>query len=558
MKKKALGRITALGIAALTAVPAFSIVASAEVTVTSAWRIPTGKDAYGVYTYAYYNSQAEANAANTYNENGNKIAPVSVTSIPNISVGSNIYITSGGQILPGTAPDGAVAGKWGGSASSGTSSGTSTGSGGYTFDNVPSTYRYATSKRYKSRATGRWYPNLTMLGAIEGSGIIYEEENLPANSPSWSSTNQYFDYTQGVYTNSSSGTVLVSSSNYSGYSNNYYSSTYRYYSSRTGLFYTTNADAVAASGGYASYVTDYYTNSSSTRTSTYIYYSRYTGRYYATREAAVIASGDNASYVDGTGNYTVYYSPYTGRYYDSYSAASAATPAGYTVRTITNSVYSASYLNTYGYNGYYDSYYYGYYNDPNYYYYYYLMGNNSTTNTKDTSTVTIGNYKGWTNVARVINAAKAGSSYTVDMQTETEIPTTVLTALKGKNIDMNFRFSGGAVLTINGNDITNTAAISPVIKYQSTSIPSTLKKKAVKANSGVSSSQFTINGGSFGADASVTIKFNTKRAGCSAKLYRYNSSANTLSLVSRSAVQSNGQCKFDNVKQGGEYIVVLS
>ena len=46
MKKKTLGRITALGIAALTAVPTFSIVASADVTVsnnvtvTSLWAVP--------------------------------------------------------------------------------------------------------------------------------------------------------------------------------------------------------------------------------------------------------------------------------------------------------------------------------------------------------------------------------------------------------------------------------------------------------------------------------------------------------------------------------------
>ncbi|MDE6131983.1 MAG: hypothetical protein K2G04_01200 [Oscillospiraceae bacterium] len=234
------------------------------------------------------------------------------------------------------------------------------------------------------------------------------------------------------------------------------------------------------------------------------------------------------------------------------------------MRTITNSAYTASYLNTYGYgyNGYYNGFYNGYY-DPNYYYYYYLLGGNTglggtSTTTKDTSTVTIGNLKGWTNVARTITAAKAGSSYTVNMKTETEIPETVLKALKGKNVTISFKLSNGAVFTLNGNDITSTSAISPVVKYGSTSIPSSLKKKAVKANDGVSSSQFTINGGSFGATASLTVKFNSKRAGCSAKLYRYNASENTLSLVSRSAVQSNGQCEFDNVKQGGEYLVVLS
>ncbi|MDE6131982.1 MAG: hypothetical protein K2G04_01195 [Oscillospiraceae bacterium] len=125
MKKKTFGRIAALSIAALTAVPTFSIVASAEVSVTSAWRIPVSKDVYGSFTYAYYNSKAEADAANLYTDSatGNKIAPVSVTSIPNIKVGDAIHIDSSGKILPGAATAGTIAGKWGGSSSSGSSTG---------------------------------------------------------------------------------------------------------------------------------------------------------------------------------------------------------------------------------------------------------------------------------------------------------------------------------------------------------------------------------------------------------------------------------------------------
>lgn len=559
MKKKTLGRVAALSIATVSAVPTFSIVASADQTVSAitAYRIAVGVNTSGTVVYEYYDSKDKAEtAAGNITVNGGNPTVTTVTSIPFITNGDKYYVdsTSGKivELASGAAtPNGEtifVYNNYSGNM----------GAGSVNINNITSYYadpNYA----YQSQITGYWYPNLqAMYQAEQNLGSNQYNRKELNDGEKWTTTKRYFVWSGsgGYYTDRSSTDTMYIYNNtgVSGYTSNYYSSTYRYYSTYTGLFYTTSEEArLASPNNSSSYVVDYYTNSSSTRSSSYPYYSRYTGRYYATREAAVIASGDNSSYVDGTGSYTVYFSPYTGRYYDTLSAAQAATPSGYTVRTITNSVHSASYLNTYG-N-------YGYYNDP-YYYYYYGLGGwgglGTTTASKDTSKVTIGKYTGWTTVNKVINSARSGATYAVEMNTETEIPEDVLKTLKGKNVNIQFKFSNGAYITLNGNDITSTTAFSPFIKYGQTSIPSSLKKKAVKANSGVTSSQFTVNGGSFGAEASVTVKFNSRRAGCSAKLYRYNASANTLSLVSRSAVQSSGYCTFDDVKQGGEYIVVLS
>ncbi|MDE5859108.1 MAG: hypothetical protein K2H23_01760, partial [Oscillospiraceae bacterium] len=63
---------------------------------------------------------------------------------------------------------------------------------------------------------------------------------------------------------------------------------------------------------------------------------------------------------------------------------------------------------------------------------------------------------------------------------------------------------------------------------------------------------------SFGSSADVTVKFATKRAGCTARLYRYNSDRNSLSLVDKSTVNSSGKCTFDGVTKGGDYVIVLS
>lgn len=534
MKKKTLGRIAALSIAAVTAVPTFSIVASADVTVNNnvtvgnLWAVPVYSGT-SIVGYNYYDTKSHAEA----NANPN---PTTGAVDAAISVQPSVLFTSIGQKFDINAVTGQIT-----LSSTGAYTYNGTGSSGGTTTVAPGSFgTLASGTSYL--AGGRWYPNLQAVHAALGPNATYTA-HTPFPAYSVSTGFIYFNTNDGNYTNNpSGGTIEMTGTTSNYYYNQYYvPSGYRYasnttyYSPETHTYYP-NLEALRAAVGYNT--TNYTTSTPAagySYSSTNHYFDPTNGNYYST------SGGNRVSVTSGTAtNYYGYYSTVTGKYYDTYAAALSAS-GGDTSKVIYG----------YGYNGMYD------YTNP-YYYYYGLGGYGWTTTTKDTSKVTIGNLRGWTAVTRTINSAKTGASYTVNMKTETEIPESVLKALKGKNIDISFKFSNGAVITINGTDITSTSAISPTVKYGSTSIPSSLKKKAVKANSGVSSSQFTINGGSFGVSASVTVKFNSKRAGCSAKLYRYNSSDNTLSLISRSAVQSNGQCAFDNVKQGGEYIVVLS
>lgn len=540
MKKKTLGRIAALSIAAVSAVPTFSIAASAaEVGVTSisVFKIITGFN-NGTPVYSYYDTEAHANNNAITGSDGSQSTASSATSVPYITNGDKFYFDPrNGELKEVTssdpAPEGVVVYVY-----NGTNSSSSSSSSNYYG------YHYATDQVYYSSSTNRYYPNRQAYYAdSRNSGTTPTVTDLTSNNK-WNSSHRYFNYIGGYYTNVESGNTEYIYGYYgSGYYSQYvipsgytYASNTSYYSPETGTWYP-NLEALRAAVGYntTNYSTKTPASYSHAYSSTNHYFNPEDGLYYSS------SGGHRVNVSSGTTSTTYrYYSVVTGQYYNTYNEALTAS-GGVTsyVRTISSNSY--------------------YYDDPYYYYYYYGLGGSTTTAaTNDTSKVKIGKYTGWTTVTKVINSARSGATYAVEMNTETEIPTSVLTALKGKNVNIQFKFSNGAYITLNGNDITSTAAISPVIKYGQTSIPSSLKKKAVKANSGVSSSQFTINGGSFGASASVTIKFNTKRAGCSAKLYRYNASANTLSLVSRSAVQSNGLCTFDDVKQGGEYIVVLS
>lgn len=301
--------------------------------------------------------------------------------------------------------------------------------------------------------------------------------------------------------------------------------------------------------------TNIYTDYSLTPTATYCWYSTaYPGRYYRDGYTAQMAA------YALTGNYGTAVKANVATSIDYRTSVSAEYPYVSSVpnryyKTAADAVQDAKnhgYTNPTAVN-----YYTNYYNNPYGYLYGYNYGYGTTTAVKDTSNVTIGNYKGWTYVTRTINSARAGASYTVKMNTETEIPSNVLKALYGKNVTVNFKFNSGATLSIKGTDMVSTSAINTNIRYVK-NVPSALVKKAVKSNSGVSSAQFSVSGGSLGSTASVTVKFNTNRSGCTATLYRYNASANSLSKVSTSTVKSNGYCTLGNVAQGGEYVIVLS
>ncbi|MDE6599160.1 MAG: hypothetical protein K2K34_03670, partial [Oscillospiraceae bacterium] len=144
------------------------------------------------------------------------------------------------------------------------------------------------------------------------------------------------------------------------------------------------------------------------------------------------------------------------------------------------------------------------------------------------------------------------------MNYETIVPSTVMSAIKGKNVTVKFVLKNGVVFTVNGNNISAASDINIDTAYNTNMVPTKLVKAAYKKNKAVSSAQITISGSSFGVDADVTVKFATKRAGCTAKLYRYNSTRDTLSLVDTATVQSNGKCTFDGVDKGGNFVIILS
>lgn len=382
----------------------------------------------------------------------------------------------------------------GGSTTPGGSTGT------YGQYDIPSLYRYASNTSYYSYDTDTWYPNSSSFREAVGyypnsSYNGYWTSKTPAYK--YSSSRRWFDPTDGNYYSANGGssyTVLVS----------------------------------------ANYETD--------NTENYVYRSSTTGLYYLTWTAANNATNSYGTVeaIRSIPTYATYFSMSTGQFYSTYAAAYSAS-GNNSARVIALNGASTSNVGI---------------DDP--FYYYYMNGVGLNRPTTDTSSVTIGNRKGWTNVAAYARSAKSGSSYNVSMNGETVIPSTVLSAIKGRNVTMNFTLKNGVVYSINGSDVSSAKDLDIDTAYNTKNIPSKLVSKAKSKNDGVSTSQLSIDGGSFGSSAEMTVKFATKRAGCTARLYRYNADRNSLSLVSKSSVGSNGKCTFDDVTKGGDYVIVLS
>ncbi|MBQ8786777.1 MAG: hypothetical protein IJZ61_03980 [Oscillospiraceae bacterium] len=512
MAKKTISKIAAVALAGASVVSTMSIAASAAkintdgklygdvYVVTSTITTPSGVK-QDVITY--YADEDDAKAASS------KYTKADVTTI-----GSTVYVKDG--IVYKTKQDDSTAYK------TTTTQNAITGSTTHT---IPTSHRYSSNTVYYSDETRTWYPNLQSLKAATGN------------------------------------------TNYSGTRESNYSSERCWFDPESGNYYT---KSLSIAVNNAVFISDGSNTSSSTTTSTNDSTSVYkvNGRYYPNYSSAYSAANGKTSLISWVSDYTTlptnFFSNVTGKFYSSYASAYAASNADRDDVVVFNDYYYDYYYDYYDYlygYDYYD-YLYGYYGYSDPYYYYWLNRNNgssssSSSSSKDTTTATVGNKKGWTNIAKSLKKSSNGSTVTVDMNKETEIPSSVLSAIDGKNVTVKFVLDNGVTFTVNGKDVTSAKDIDLDTTYNTKSISNKLIKAAYKKNDAVSSAQLSIDAGSFGFSTDITVKFNAKRSGYKAKLYRYNASNNSLQLVDSATIGSSGKCTFDNVTKGGEFLVVI-
>lgn len=289
--------------------------------------------------------------------------------------------------------------------------------------------------------------------------------------------------------------------------------------------------------------TTWYPSSSTYRNPSEVSYLGENGSWYTSASAATLYGGgytgtskssDYASVNSSADGKAIYFNSTTGSY------STSSTSYSYIVKEATSSTSTSD--------------------DPYYSYFF----NNGTTNSTTTTTAAAGSasikgaskYAGWTNITSYItNKAKSGATYSINMNDETIVPSTVLAAAKAKNVTLTFINDNGSKVTVKPGKVTSDLDVS--VTYSVKDIKSSLVSKAKKVNTGaVSTAQVRIGeDGSIGGTATVNVKFSTKRAGCKVKAYRLSESG-SLVKAATGTINSSGRVNL-NLTKGGSYLLVV-
>lgn len=201
-------------------------------------------------------------------------------------------------------------------------------------------------------------------------------------------------------------------------------------------------------------------------------------------------------------------------------------------------------------------------NDDPYYSYFFNNGNknNTTTSVPAGSPAISGasKYAGWTNIsAYITNRAKSGATYTINMNDGTVVPAAVLAAAKAKNVTLVFANDNGSKVTVKPGKVDTNSDLNVAVTYNVKDVKTSLVNKAKKINKGtVSTAQVRIGSdGSIGGTETVTVKFSTKRSGCTVKAYRLTESG-SLKKEATGTVASTGRVNL-NLTKGGSYLLVV-
>ncbi|MBO6301230.1 MAG: Ig-like domain-containing protein [Ruminiclostridium sp.] len=186
---------------------------------------------------------------------------------------------------------------------------------------------------------------------------------------------------------------------------------------------------------------------------------------------------------------------------------------------------------------------------------YYPTGGSMITNTNEPKIEDGSGASGWGNIASEIGKIPAGGSVTVDMNGTTTVPTNVLNALKGKDVDLVLDMGGGITWTINGKDISSVSgSIDLGVKLGTSSIPVEVRNNLTGEH--YSTTIHLNHSGKFGFKAVMTLPLRKQDAGLYSNLYYYNPSKKVLEFVSSAKIDKNGNAELD-FNHASDYAIVI-
>lgn len=159
----------------------------------------------------------------------------------------------------------------------------------------------------------------------------------------------------------------------------------------------------------------------------------------------------------------------------------------------------------------------------------------------------------WQDVRWDIEDAKKGSTVKASLGSNTDMPFTIFDALRGQDVNLQMKISGGYTWTVNGKTIRtlpgNQIWVSMGVESYSNS-----KMTALCRDSKIKSFQLE-NTGSFYGDMRLTMSLGSGYAKKTVYLYSYNETTNKLTYASSAKVADNGNVDFTFTRSLGAYVI---
>ena len=177
-------------------------------------------------------------------------------------------------------------------------------------------------------------------------------------------------------------------------------------------------------------------------------------------------------------------------------------------------------------------------------------------NTNNDGPKIVGNgISGWDNIAAEIKKTPEGGKVTIDMAGATTIPSSVLNAVKGKNVDIILDMDDGIKWTINGKSVTYILwNIDMGVTVGKSGIP-------VKVINNITGEKYNVvislaHNGPFGFKATLTINMRRQDAGLIANLFYYNRTTKKLEYVCGGKIMDDGSVSLE-FNHASDYTIIV-
>lgn len=161
----------------------------------------------------------------------------------------------------------------------------------------------------------------------------------------------------------------------------------------------------------------------------------------------------------------------------------------------------------------------------------------------------------WNDVLATAKKIKAGT-LNVDLRAKLSVPSSLLSAMKGKDIYMNLELNNGIMWQLHGKKIT---AVTTPLNLNAKAVKGAIPKKLIQKTAGTRP-HYEIqipSRADFGLTATFIPKLDISYYGRYANLFYYNKKLNRMEFVRYSPVEDNGYAYFDLV-HASEYLLVIS